>query len=91
MLKLLFFAALLGSIVNWLFFATLVVRANRRARTSGEPIDKRSIDVSKIEDSIGSLATNFAKAGPAATAAALSVICLLIAALAAGIDKIPTH
>jgi len=89
LLTVLFWVALLGCVVNWLFFACMVGWAI--ALKNSAPADKHLIDVSKIQDSTGSLATNFAKAGPAATAAALSVFCLLIAALAAGVDKIPTH
>jgi hypothetical protein len=46
-----------------------------------------AVDPTKISAATGSLAGAFKKAGPAPTAAAMSVLCLLVAAIAAGINK----
>jgi hypothetical protein len=48
----------------------------------------QAIDLSKVLTSTGSLAGAFKKAGSAPTAAAMSMMCLVIAAAAAGLNKI---
>jgi hypothetical protein len=54
----------------------------------GAVVPHAAIDPSKVAAATGTLAGAFKKAGPAPTAAAMSVIFLLIAAIAAGVGKI---
>jgi hypothetical protein len=48
-----------------------------------------AFDPSETLKSSGGLAEAFKKAGPAPTAAAMSLACLLVALVASGVDKIP--
>jgi hypothetical protein len=60
------------------------------ATTSGMglTVQQSAIDPVKLASATGSLAGAFKKAGPAPTAAALSVLFLLVALAAAGIEKL---
>ena len=53
----------------------------------GLTVQQSAIDPTKLAAATGSLAGAFKKAGAAPTAAALSVLFLLVALAAAGVDK----
>jgi hypothetical protein len=94
--------AIVMSAVNWLLFFLLTLLSDlpqlRRlfdkmlspSTEKGEVQRDQlqsGIDPTKIAAATGSLAGAFKKAGPAPTAAALSVLYLLIAVIAAGVGK----
>jgi hypothetical protein len=96
------FAAVMCGL-NWLLFVALTVyadlpelkkvldsltRPGPPATGMGATVTHAAIDPTKLAAATGALAGAFKKAGAAPTAAALSVLFILIAALAAGIDKI---
>ena len=88
------------SIGNWLFFVAAVVIENlSRIRSAlyattppteapGDDAIKSRARIDPIITATGGLATSLKSAGPAATAAALSFACLLVAVIAAGVDKL---
>jgi hypothetical protein len=89
---------------NWLLFVVITVvvdlpqlkallDALRSSSSSSPPgmgltVQQAAIDPVKLASVTGSLAGAFKKAGPAPTAAALSVLFLIAALIAAGVDKI---
>jgi hypothetical protein len=97
--------ALTLSGLNWLLFLGLtlmhdlpmikklvhhVTMTHHTTKVGGETrAEIASIDIGKTLDSSGALAAAFKKAGPAPTAAAMSLVCLLIAVIASGVAKIP--
>lgn len=80
---------------NWLLFVALAMMAQRaltRSAPQGNATDEAAaasprVRPEKLADATGGLAKAFGIAGPSASAAAMSLVCLLIAALAAGADK----
>lgn len=88
------------SVGYWLFFVIAVVIENLPRLRSAlypttPPIDVPGHDAIKsraridpIITATGGLATSLKSAGSAATAAALSFGCLLVAVIAAGVDKL---
>lgn len=91
--------ALVLSAANWIPFLAVVVVSNiamiRHAFSPLSPKEEgkdesfqvRQAPLDKLIDSTGTLATSFNIAGPGSSAAAMSLVCLLIAAVAAGIDR----
>lgn len=88
------------SVANWLLFVAATVIANlprlrealrgtapRDDAVEGGAIEPRA-RIDPVITATGGLATSLRAAGPAATAAALSVVFLLIAAVAAGVDRL---
>lgn len=87
------------AIANWLLFVAASVLANWsriRAALRGMPEPEPSSDASferraatgEVLKATGGLATALRSAGPGAAAAALSLACLLVAAVAAGVGKL---
>src|SRR5690349_626039 len=101
MLNVIAVISLVMCIVNWFVFVgitfakdlpelTAVLEAVKRpppAGGMGVTVQQSAIDPVKLAAATGSLAGAFKKAGPAPTAAALSVLFLLVAVAAAGIEK----
>jgi hypothetical protein len=103
MLNTIAIVSLIMCIINWLLFVGItfikdfpdlksVLDALKApppsARTEmGLTVQQSAIDPTKLAAATGSLAGAFKKAGAAPTAAALSVLFLLIALAAAGVDK----
>lgn len=54
----------------------------------GNTVQQSGIDPGKLAAATGTLAGAFKKAGAAPTAAAMSLVCLLIALIAAGVNKL---
>ena len=87
-------SALLLSFLNWgvFVFVVLVVVLTKEPAADAAPrvdhVEKHGLDPSKVIDATGSLASAFKKAGAAPTAAAMCLVCLLIAAIAAGVNQI---
>lgn len=91
--------ALVLSAANWVLFLAVVVVSNiatiRQAfgplplkeEYKDDSFQVRQAPLDKLIDSTGTLATSFTIAGPGSSAAAMSLVCLLIAAVAAGIDR----
>jgi len=91
--------ALVLSAANWVLFLAVVVVSNiamiRQAFSPLSPKEEdkdesfqvRQAPLDKLIDSTGTLATSFNIAGPGSSAAAMSLVCLLIAAISAGIDR----
>jgi hypothetical protein len=83
------------SVLNWILFLIAAIQqlfskvenSQVEAPSLGHT-QQHSIDVGNIAERTGSLAISFQKAGIAGTAAAMSMICLLLALIASGIDKI---
>jgi hypothetical protein len=96
MLNIVVIAALALSGLNWLLFlgVTLFVdlpalRQFRKGMTgSNAPRSEVSVDLDRLVQETGSLAGAFRRAGAGPTAAAMSVVCLVIAAIAAGVAKL---
>jgi hypothetical protein len=88
--------ALVLSGLNWLVFAgvTLFVdlpalRQFRAGMTGAvAPRSQTTADLDRLVQETGALAGAFRRAGAAPTAAAMSVVCLVIATIAAGIAKL---
>lgn len=90
--------ALALSGANWLLFLA-VTAANRlavlrltlgrgataRSASRDEPVATARAQPDRLVEATGTLAAAFRTAGPEATAAAMSLACLLIAAVAAGV------
>jgi len=53
----------------------------------GVTVQHAAVDPAKLATATGTLAGAFKKAGPAPTAAAMSMVFLLVALIAAGVDK----
>jgi hypothetical protein len=86
--------ALVLSAANWVLFLAVVVVSNitmiplsPKEEGKDETFQVRQAPLDKLIDSTGTLATSFNIAGPGSSAAAMSLVCLLIAAVAAGIDR----
>jgi hypothetical protein len=80
--------ALIMSALNWLMFVLLTIIDMRQSQKRPRDEQQAGItDAAKIAEATGSLAGAFKKAGAAPTAAAMSVLCLLIALIAAGVAK----
>ncbi len=80
---------LMYSAINWLLFAWSAL-ANPIAASTPKGLDKielQGFDPEKVLKEAGSLAGSFKAAGAPATAAAMSIVGLIVAAVAAGIDK----
>jgi hypothetical protein len=93
--------ALSLSAANWLLFVGVIVVTNlatiRQAfrhaplepgDRSDAPAHARQVQLDQLVDSTGSLARSLRIAGPASSAAAMSLACLVIAAVCAGLDKL---
>lgn len=80
---------------NWLLFVAFAATAQgaltrsapHGGRTDGAAAASPRAKPEELAEATGGLATAFGTAGPSASAAAMSLVCLLIAALAAGADK----
>ena len=89
------FVALGLSLLNWLLFAIITFRhdlplLDRLAghAAAGEAAAPHGLaEGEKLLESTGGLAGAFRRAGAAPTAAAMSLVCLVIAAIAAGIER----
>jgi len=80
-------ALILGAL-NWLMFVLLTIIDMRKFQNLPRDVQQAGItDAAKIAEATGSLAGAFKKAGAAPTAAAMSVLFLLIALIAAGVGK----
>jgi len=81
---------LIYSAVNWIFFAWLAAHASSVPKKSGglEQVDLQGFDPEKVISAGGELAKAFKAAGVPATAAAMSLVGLIVAAVAAGIGKL---
>lgn len=85
------YSALALSFLNWGVFVLVVFAKDRAAAAAAsglENVQKHGLDPGKVMDATGTLAGAFKQAGAAPTAAAMSLVCLLIAAIAAGINQI---
>lgn len=92
--------SLVLSVANWLLFVAAAVVENMAAirsalePRSGRPLGEaaqageRNLQADKVIDATGTLATSLRRAGPAASAAAMSLACLLVALTAGALDKI---
>jgi hypothetical protein len=80
---------LVYSAVNWLLFAwtALSKPAALKQHKGIADVELQGLDPEKILVAAGGLAGAFKVAGAPATAAAMSLVGLIVAALAAGIDK----
>lgn len=95
MLSIVMIAALVLSGLNWIVFVgiTLFVdvpalkRLRVHAATPNVPRAENAIDPDKLVEETGALADAFRRAGAAPTAAAMSMACLVIAMIAAGVAK----
>jgi len=89
MLKYIVIFGLVYSAVNWALFAwSALAHATPPATTrSLEHVELQGLDLNKTLTGAGSLARAFKAAGATATAAAMSLVGLVVAAVAAGIDK----
>jgi hypothetical protein len=86
--------ALVLSGLNWLIFVGVTIAmdlpllkdtaavADRRSAASGVS------ETDRLLDATGSMARAFRTAGAAPTAAAMSILCLLVATLAAGVQQL---
>lgn len=84
-------SALLLSFLNWGVFVFIVFFSGEPAAAAAprlDQVEKQGLDPTKVMAATGSLAGAFKKAGAAPTAAAMCLVCLLIAAVAAGINQI---
>jgi hypothetical protein len=102
MISTLFYFSLWAAGVNWALFVLITFWKDLPALKEIAEFLKAStvrpgiantethtvVDPTKIAAATGSLAGAFKKAGPAPTAAAMAVLCVLVAAIAAGIDKL---
>jgi hypothetical protein len=92
--------SLVLSAANWLVFVAAAVLENlaairealmpRSDRPLGEGAQpaERSLQADKVIDATGTLATSLRRAGPAASAAAMSLACLLVALTAAALGRL---
>lgn len=89
MIKYVAIFSLAYSAINWLFFAwSALARPIVASPSNGlNKVELQGFDPEKILTGAGSLASAFKAAGATATAAAMSLVGLVIAAVAAGIDK----
>lgn len=82
--------ALIMSALNWLMFVVLIFQEMLKPSKAGAARDMQQAslgDAAKIAEATGSLAGAFKKAGAAPTAAAMSVLFLLMGLIAAGVAK----
>ncbi len=87
------FFALALSALNWLLFVAITLLHDLPARLVGQGREggaaPRSLaDGEKLLEGAGALAGAFRNAGAGPTAAAMSLVCLVVAAIAAGIEKL---
>lgn len=89
MIKCVAIFSLAYSAINWMLFAwsALAKPTMPPGGTDVGDVKLQGLDPSKILEGAGSLASAFKTAGATATAAAMSLVGLVIAAVAAGIDK----
>jgi HAMP domain-containing protein len=89
MLKCIVIFGLVYSAVNWALFAWSALARSRTlaASKSLENFELQGLNPNKMLTEAGSLAGAFKAAGATATAAAMSLVGLVVAAVAAGIDK----
>ena len=89
MIKYVAIFSLVYSAINWLLFAwsALAKPVAASAPKGLDNVELQGFDPDKILTGAGSLAGAFKTAGATATAAAMSLVGLVIAAVAAGIDK----
>jgi hypothetical protein len=92
--------SLVLSAANWLVFVAAAVVENmvairlalelRSGRPLGEAaqVGSRNLQADKVIDATGTLAMSLRRAGPAASAAAMSLACLLVALTAGALDKL---
>ena len=88
--------ALALSGLNWVVFVavTVIVNLPILERMGSQKAEGRSVmphsstDVGAVIGEAGTLAGSFHRAGPASTAAAMSMACLAIAAICAGVQKL---
>jgi hypothetical protein len=85
------YVALAMSVLSWLVFvlatyATLRIAGAAQAHSPEAKL--QGFDPEKVLESAGALAAAFKIAGPAPTAAAMSLACLVVAAATAWIDKL---
>ena len=92
--------SLVLSAVSWLVFLAATVVENKAAirlvmeprsrRPLGEAVQagERNLQADKVIEATGTLATSLRRAGPAASAAAMSQACLLVALTARALDKL---
>jgi hypothetical protein len=79
--------------VNWVLFATCII-ADRLMASAPKGLGDVKLQAAapdKLLSETGKLAEAFKSAGAPATAAAMSTVGLVIAAIAAGIDKVIAH
>lgn len=96
MVNVVIWVSLLLCICNWVLFLTITIRqvsstANESQITPPPSLDKteaQALNPAELTKEAGALAIAFNKAGAASTAAAMSMICLLFALIAIGVDKI---
>jgi hypothetical protein len=90
------FVALILGVLNWLLFAFITFRhdlplLDRLARPAlgNDVAGARGLaDGEKLLEGAGTLAGAFRRAGAAPTAAAMSLVCLVIATIAAGVERL---
>jgi hypothetical protein len=92
--------SLVLSAANWIVFVAAAVLENlaairdalkpRSDRPLGEGAQpaERGLQADQVIDATGTLATSLRRAGPAASAAAMSLTCLLVALSAVAVDKL---
>ncbi|WP_247424211.1 hypothetical protein [Ralstonia pseudosolanacearum] len=86
MMKFIVFFGLSYSALNWLLFAWSAMASVGGNKGFGS-VQLQSLDTEKVLSGTGGLAQAFKAAGATATAAAMSLVGLLVAAIAAGIEK----
>ena len=90
------FVALTLSALNWLLFAIITFRHDlplldrlaRRASGDDAAAPRGFTDGEKLLAGAGALAGAFRRAGAAPTAAAMSLVCLVVATIAAGVERL---
>jgi hypothetical protein len=89
------FFALALSGLNWLLFVVITFlhdlpalsRLSGQAREGGTAAPRSLVDGEKLLEGAGVLAGTFRRAGAGPTAAAMSLVCLVVAAITAGVEK----
>ncbi len=89
------FFALALSGLNWLLFVVItflhdlpaLARLSGQAREGGAAAPHGLAESEKLLEGAGMLAGAFRRAGAGPTAAAMSLVCLVVAAISAGVEK----
>jgi len=92
MAQVIVFFSLSYAALNWLLFAWLALRpqsaGSEAAKEKGLDVELQGLDPDKVIGGTGKLASSFKTAGASASAAAMSLVGLVLATVAAGIDKL---